>query len=302
MPESEKSLDVLGIGCTAVDDVLFVAALPGEDGKARVLRRARRFGGLTGAALVAAARLGARCAYAGQFGPDEFSRSARENLSREGIDVSNAPLNGEAAVVRSTIVVAEDTGRRNIFFDCSGNIGAHRTLPEDSVILAARVLFIDHYGVEGTLRAARLARANRIAVVADLEEIDAPGTAEIMELANHLIVPAAFARAFTGASAPETAAAALWRKDRAVVIVTCGSEGCWSVCDGGSPRHHAAFRVKASDTTGCGDVFHGAYAAALARGDELDARIRFASAAAALKARDGEFPRSPEVENFLSKQ
>ena len=49
-------------------------------------------------------------------------------------------------------------------------------------------------------------------------------------------------------------------------------------------RHQPAFKIKAIDTTGCGDVFHGAYAAALARGMSAPERIRFASAAAALKA------------------
>ena len=38
------------------------------------------------------------------------------------------------------------------------------------------------------------------------------------------------------------------------------------------------------DTTGCGDVFHGAYAAGLAEGLGLSARVRLASATAAMKA------------------
>jgi sugar/nucleoside kinase (ribokinase family) len=42
--------------------------------------------------------------------------------------------------------------------------------------------------------------------------------------------------------------------------------------------------VPTVDTTGCGDVFHGAYASALVRGLEVPAVIRFATAAAALKA------------------
>ena len=50
------------------------------------------------------------------------------------------------------------------------------------------------------------------------------------------------------------------------------------------PKHQLAFKVKAVDTTGCGDVFHGAYAFALARGMALEERIRFAAASAALKA------------------
>jgi sulfofructose kinase len=85
------------------------------------------------------------------------------------------------------------------------------------------------------------------------------------------------------------------------VIVTCGSDGCWSVSAGAEagPRHHPAFAVEAMDTTGCGDVFHGAYAAALARGDSLEERIRFAAGAAALKATQPGIPRGAEVEQFI---
>jgi sugar/nucleoside kinase (ribokinase family) len=57
--------------------------------------------------------------------------------------------------------------------------------------------------------------------------------------------------------------------------------------------------VRAADTTGCGDVFHGAYAASLARHDTLEARIRFSAAAAAWKASRGEIPRLADVQSLL---
>jgi ribokinase len=121
---------------------------------------------------------------------------------------------------------------------------------------------------------------------------------------DHLIVSEVFACRLTGASNAAQAALALWRPTRAVVIVTCGANGCWrlSAEDGAAARHQPALAVQAADTTGCGDVFHGAYAASLARGDALDERIRFAAAAAALKAMRGEIPRRPAVEEFLRAQ
>ncbi len=300
MTNSNAIFDVLGLGCAAVDDVLYVPSFPVDDGKVRVQRRARRFGGLTGTALVAAARVGASCAYAGQFGCDEFSQSVRANFIREGIDVSGAPCLEDARVIHSTIVVAQDSGRRNVFFDCNGSVGAHPSLPAPDFIRSARVLFIDHYGFEGTLRAIRVARAEGIPVVADFEEDGAPGLRELMALVDHLIVPASFACRVSGASTPEAAAKSLWNRARAAVVVTCGAAGCWSLSSlEGGARHHPAFVVTASDTTGCGDVFHGAYAAALARGDSLEKRIRFASAAAALKAGGEDIPRAVEVSEFL---
>ncbi|MBN2129460.1 MAG: hypothetical protein JW741_08180, partial [Sedimentisphaerales bacterium] len=65
--------DVLGLGYTAVDDLLYVESYPPADNKARVRHRERHCGGLTATALVAAARLGARCMYAGVLGNDELS-------------------------------------------------------------------------------------------------------------------------------------------------------------------------------------------------------------------------------------
>jgi sugar/nucleoside kinase (ribokinase family) len=204
-------------------------------------------------------------------------------------------------VVRSVIVVGRDTGSRNIFYQIEGLLGAHDSLPPEEVIRSARVLFIDHYGMAGNLRAARLARAHGVAVVADFEGASDPMFQEVLGLVDHLVLSKAFALSLTGQADAPRAALALWRPDRAAVIVTCGAEGCWSVSAGAAlaARHHRAFSIKAADTTGCGDVFHGAYAARLARGQTLDERIRFAAAAAALKAMGEEIPRLPEVEAFL---
>jgi sugar/nucleoside kinase (ribokinase family) len=85
------------------------------------------------------------------------------------------------------------------------------------------------------------------------------------------------------------------------VVVTCGSDGCWYLSGEAAlrPLHQAAFAVEAVDTTGCGDVFHGAYAAALVDGLDVPAAVRFASAAAALKATARGIPSRAEVEALL---
>jgi len=296
-----ESFDVLGLGALAVDDVLYVASFPAPDEKLRVKRSLRRCGGLTGVALVTAARLGARCGYAGCLGTDDLSRYVADHLIREGVSVARAPRLPQARVVHSIIVVGQDTGSRNIFFDDRGMVGAHDSLPADDLIGAAKVLFVDHCGMRGTLRAARAARAAGVPIVADLEDATDPLFQEVLELVDHLVLSEGFALGLTRAATAAAAALALWRPDRAAVVVTCGSKGCWSVSpeSEGAARHHSAFAIQAADTTGCGDVFHGAYAARLACGDDLGRRLRFAAAAAALKARDAEIPGRAAVEQFL---
>jgi sulfofructose kinase len=296
-----KQFDVLGLGCTAVDDLLYVARFPDVDEKMQVERSLRRFGGLTGVALVTAARAGARCAYAGCLGNDDLSAYAAAFLEQEGVDTSFSPRLPKARVVHSTVVVGLDSGSRNVFFEGGGMIGAHDSEPSDDIIRRSRVLFIDQWGMPGNLRAARTARAAGAAVVADIEDARSPLFQEVLDLVDHLILGESFARETTGEPNAASAARCFWRSGRAAVIVTCGAKGCWSIPPekDAAPVHHPAFPVRAKDTTGCGDVFHGAYAASLARGDALEARIRFAAAAAALKAQQGEIPRLAEVQKFL---
>lgn len=281
-----EGFDVLGLGSVAVDDLLYVDAYPPAETKVRIRRRERQGGGLTATALVAAARAGARCAYAGILGDDDDSRYVLDNFARENIDVGQVVRRDGVRPIHSTIIVDETAHTRTIFFDLQGTVGADAAHPPAAVIEASRVLFVDHYGIEGMIRAARIARSAGVPVVADLERDEWPGFNELLALVDHLIVSRDFASKRTGESEPAAAVQKLWSAARRTVVVTCGSDGCWFREAGeSSPRHQPAFLVQTVDTTGCGDVFHGAYAAALARGLDLEARIRFASAAAALKAK-----------------
>ena len=279
------SFDILGIGCVAVDDLMYVDAFPSADAKIRIRRAERQFGGLTGTALVAAAKLGAKCAFAGLLGPDPLSASVSQNFTDHGIDVSGVVQREDARPIHSVIIVAEEGHTRNVFYEFSAPIGADPNGPNEDWIRSAQVLFLDHIGVQGDIRAANIARAAGIPVVSDLEEVHDPQFPELLELIDHLVISEKFALAYTKEASPAEAAMALWHSDRDTVAVTCGDKGIWYVSSiHPEPQHMPAFQVDAVDTTGCGDVFHGAYAVSLAYGDGVDERIRFASAAAALKA------------------
>jgi sulfofructose kinase len=276
--------DILGLGAVAVDDLVYVDAYPPPNCKVIIHNRERHGGGLTATALVAARRLGVSCAYAGMLGNDELSRFAAANLRFEGIDLTYLKVVDEARPVYAMIVV-DNSGQRNIFVDLNCLTGAAEDWPPEEVVRSSRLLFVDQLGMPGMIRAARIARRAGIPVVADIE-IDSPLFADLLREVDHLILSWEFVRKYTGEPTPQDACRALWSQERAVVVVTCGSEGCWYIDPGTirQPLHQNAFPVQAVDTTGCGDVFHGAYAAGLVRGLELRERIRFASAAAALKA------------------
>lgn len=270
-------IDVLGLGSVALDEILVVDHWPEPDEKMRVASRSQRLGGLTGHALVAAAKAGARCAYAGRLGTDATSLAVAEALAAAEIDLTHAPRAAEYGVGRSVIISALRERSRNVFSQATGMTGAHDGLPGEEVLQQCRVLFVDHHGIDGALRAIRAV----VDTVADLERDDHPRFSELLSVVNHLVLSAGFARRITGAATAAEAVTRLWHPGREVVIVTAGAEGCWwQDRSHVGAQHFPALRVEARDTSGCGDVFHGVYAAKLALGEPIEARIRSATEAA----------------------
>jgi len=169
------------------------------------------------------------------------------------------------------------------------------------------MVYVDHYGIEGMIRAARIAHAAGATVIGDLERDEWPGFDELLALVDHLIVNQAFALRRTGCADPGTAAQRLGEAGRPTTVVTCGAVGSWWVsAETKKALHQPAFSVPVVDTTGCGDVFHGAYAAALVRGLPVAECVRIASAAGAIKATrpGGQLgsPRWAEVAAFLAER
>ena len=71
------------------------------------------------------------------------------------------------------------------------------------------------------------------------------------------------------------------KKARAVTV-TLGKKGSFTWHEGRTFKHKA-YQVKAVDTTGAGDVFHGAYAFGVLQGWGIEKTVQFASAVAAMK-------------------
>jgi ribokinase len=301
-------MDILGLGAVAVDDLLFLHEYPRPDSKIPIQRRERHAGGLAGTALVAARRMGRACDYAGTLGDDELSRFIIEGLEAEGVSVRHLVRRAGTRPFHSTILVDTETKTRTILLDEQNVVGPDPELPSQDVIRSARVLLVDHVGLPAMIRAARIARAAGIPVVADLERDTSPQFGDLLALVDHLILPYDFAKKITGAADGPAIVRALWRADRAAVVITRSAEGAWYVTaeEPDTVYHQPGFRVQEVDTNGCGDVFHGVYAAGLSEGMKAEARIRFAAAVAALKATQpgGQrgIPLRPEADRFLAER
>ena len=273
---------VVGGGAAAVDTILFVDGVIGN-GEARIVRREHRYGGNAAIALVAAARLGVTTKFIGHLPDATHDEGLLAFLAEEGVELDNARTDPSTYPISSTILVGND-GERFIAFDDDTQVG----LPADldlELVRSARVLLVDEYGLQGGIRAAAAARDADVSVVADIERATDPDVQFLFDLANHLVVPRELALSWTDTTTPADSVHALWRPDRAAVVVTGGSEGCWyraeDEADPTAVKFHPALQVDVVDTTGCGDVFHGTYAAALAQGRPVTECVAEATLAAA---------------------
>lgn len=281
---TDKRWDIFGVGTAAVDDLLYVDHFPQPDEKIPVRAKQRQGGGQTATALVAASRQGARTAYCGQLGDDDLSEYSLRELEREGVDCSPVLRTPECRPYHSVVIVDAGAGSRTILYHNEGVREPEPDAIRPAWIQSSRLVFIDQNAPRAGLRAACLAREMAIPVVADLERTTLPELDALLAHIDHLIVGSGFARQLTGLSDARDMLASLARPDRAASVVTCGSAGCWFAEYAGPARYYPAFPVQVMDTTGCGDVFHGAYAAAITRGEDVQRAVEVASASAAIKA------------------
>ncbi|PYE31081.1 MULTISPECIES: PfkB family carbohydrate kinase [unclassified Rhizobium] len=272
-------LDVLGFGAVAIDDIVYVDR-PLKAGKGKVVGRTRDFGGNVATALVAVAKLGGQAGFIGWLGSTPDEDPSASELERQGVDVSRAPRRADARAIRSVITVGPD-GDRFIAYDDDVPHGTCHDL-SDETLSEARVLLVDGYATHSERTVAR-ARALGLSVVADIEWSIGTATDRLIALADHLVLPLAYAEAQTGETAPAAILRHLWTDDRAAVVLTDGDRGAFVRQAGDAGNWHVpAYAVRAVDTTGAGDCFHGAYALALARGQPPIDCVRYAAAAAAI--------------------
>jgi sulfofructose kinase len=275
-----KSVRIICLGLSALDQVWRVDRFfSGQSEKIRSLDYATLGGGMAANAAVTVARLGGSIAFWGRAGDDAAGREMRSALAAEGIDVANFRLFPDGRSSVSGIIV-DKSGERQIVNFRGLFPETADWLPLHDVARASAVL-ADPRWVDGAATLFGKARALGIPTVLDGDVADAEVFERLLPLTDHAVFSEPALASFAG-SANDGSLARLARFNCRVVAVTRGSEGV-SWYENGRVQRQPAYPVSVVDTTGAGDVFHGAYVFALGAGLEVRDAMTFAGATAALK-------------------
>ncbi|MDD3153455.1 MAG: PfkB family carbohydrate kinase [Victivallaceae bacterium] len=298
---SLKQFDFVGLGFASNDDLSVLPCIP-IDSKVKILHHMVQGGGPSANSTVAAARLGLSAAYLGVVGDDAPGTAILADFQAEHVDISGMTVRKNRTSPVAYCWIEEPTGKRSVAW----TRGDLEELEADEINLdfvrGAKILHLDGHNPKAAIAAAREAKKHGALVNFDAGTIR-DGVDELLKLADLLIASEEFARRYTGEDKLENALHKLGTFGAQVTGITMGEQGSMAL-DGQVVLHCPAFRVRAVDTTGAGDVYHTGFAVRYLETHDLIECMRFGSAVSALKClktggRTG-IPARQQVNDFLA--
>jgi len=277
-------MKVTGLGQCSLDYIVSVKKFPKEDSKEEAIDFITQGGGPVATALVALSRLGVKTYFTGIVSDDDVGHAIKKGLVAEGVDTRGLVVKKGGRSQRAFIVANIKNGSRTIYWQrpVGPRFAPMELQPGDvkaSLMRGRDFLLVDGLMMEAANRAVGLARDKKIPVMLDAGSVR-PGMLKLCRLSDYVVGSEAFSNAVS--PEPEETLKKISALAPRAVTITLGRRGSitWS---GGGVFRAPAFRVRAVDTTGAGDVFHGGYIYGLLRGWKIEDTVSFASAFAALK-------------------
>ena len=273
--------DVIGVGLNATDTLILLPRFPAYGGKAPFEREVLSPGGQVASAMVTCAKLGLRAKYIGTLGDDERGAVQLESLRNSAVNIDDIEIRPNCPNQTAYILVDRTTGERTVLWrrdDCL-QIDPAALTPEK--IASARLVHIDGHDTPAVARAAELARQHQIPVTVDVDTIY-PGFDRVLPNVDYLLASSEFPSRWTREPDPFRALTMIQNEyGMRLCAMTLGADGSLARVDGRF-IYSPGFVVDCIDTTGAGDVFHGAFCYAVIEKMPVGEALEFSNAMAAL--------------------
>ncbi len=299
-----RACDVLGIGLNATDTLLLVKEFPPYAGKVAFEREMLSPGGQVATAVVCCAKLGLRAKYIGTIGDDVRGDIQRQSLEGTGVDTSSLIVRTGCPNQTAYIVIDERTGERTVLWQRSDCLRLKAAEIKTEDIAGARMLHIDGYDIDAAAHAAQVAHKNNVPVSIDVDTLY-PGFASVLKYVDYLVAGSGWPAKWTKEQDPFKALTMIQAEyGTKLAAMTLGDLGSLALYQG-RWYYSPAYEVTCADTTGAGDVYHGAFCYAILAGMPIEKALEFSNAAAAINCTAigarGHIPELAEVQALIAK-
>ncbi len=297
-------LDIIAIGCVAMDYYLLLDALPWQDEKVKAQSAYFLPGGTMGNFACASAKLGAKAGFVGIVGDDLWGDLLMNDFKELGIDTSRI-IKRKDQPTPLTILILDKQGKRTNILPPFPSIRLEDI--DIEYLIDTKILHTHLFDGEVFKHFATKVKGKNIIISIDLElqrvkQISSHELKVILSLCDLVFLNQETLAWIVPFRDIEAAAHSLREEGPQSVIVTLGEKGSLVVTSYESIRM-TPFKMRTVDATGAGDSFAGAFCFGWLQGWPLKKTMEFASAASALAvtkigARAG-LPTSEQVLSFL---
>ena len=270
-----SSPDIVVVGSINQDYFVYVDEFPGAGATILARDGASGLGGKGANQAIAASLLGARVAFVGAVGGDAAGSGALAALEADGVDVTGIRIL-DATGTGAAYITVNGAGENTIIVHSGANA---KVSADDVLALGSPTLVLAQGELPATAvdAAARAASAAGARFVLNLAPVIAVSP-ETLALADPLIVNEGEAEELLGHDSADLAGDLTARLGTSVVV-TLGAQGAAVATSDRSWTEPSPAPSAVVDTTGAGDAFVGALAAALAAGRDLEFAVRAGAAA-----------------------
>ena len=273
---------IVGIGANVFDTLYNIPTYPTEDTKMRATASKTAGGGPVATGLVAAQKLGEETAYIGVLSDDNGGKFLKEDFIKYGVNTDLIEVKSGYRSFASVIWLCADSATRTCVFDKGDLPPLELNDLQKKAIKEAELLMVDGNEMEAAVEAAKIARDNGTKVLYDCGGLY-DGVEKLLALTDIMIPSEEFSLGHTGCETAEEAAIKLYETySPEVVVITQGKKG-GIIYDGDRITAYPIYPAKVVDSNGSGDVFHGAFAAAVCKGYDYLKCCHFSSAVSGLK-------------------
>ena len=273
---------IVGIGANVFDTLYNIPTYPKEDTKLRATASKTAGGGPVATGLVAASKLGIETAYIGVLADDNGGKFLKEDFIKYGVNTELIEVKSGYRSFASVLWLCADTTSRTCVFDKGDLPPLCLNKKQKEAIAKAELLMVDGNEMAAAIEAAKIAKQNKTKVLYDAGGLY-EGVEKLLPFADILIPSEEFAFGHTGEKTVEAAAEKLFRLySPEILVITQGKKG-GVIFDGENLISYPIYPAEVVDSNGSGDVFHGAFAAAVCKGYDYEKCCHFASAVSAIK-------------------